>query len=188
MLTPSRLHACASSRDSYVLGLLACAQGWGGPACAKLITAWFGARERGTYWGLWNISHNFGAFLAPLIAGTAALKLGWRFGVWVPGIIALTISSAVVAVVRDSPESLGRIGAEEAWAAKEDGEAVKEAPKAVEASAKAVEASASMGMMERLRKNVLSKPQIWVLALSFLCVYLMRQVTRPRRLCVCVCL
>ena len=28
-------------------------QGWGGPACAKLITAWFGARERGTYWGLW---------------------------------------------------------------------------------------------------------------------------------------
>ena len=159
-----------------MLDLLACAQGWGGPACAKLITAWFGARERGTYWGLWNISHNFGAFLAPLIAGTAALKLGWRFGVWVPGIIALTISSAVVAVVRDSPESLGRIGAEEVWAAKEDGEAVKEAPKAVEASAKAVEASASMGMMERLRKNVLSKPQIWVLALSFLCVYLMRQV------------
>ena len=52
-------------------------QGWGGPACAKIITAWFGTGERGTYWGLWNISHNFGAFLAPLIAGTAALKLGW---------------------------------------------------------------------------------------------------------------
>ena len=45
------------------------------------------------------------------MAGTAALKLGWRFGVWAPGIIALAISSAVVAIVRDSPESLGRIGA-----------------------------------------------------------------------------
>ena len=35
--------------------------------------------------------------------------------------------------------------------------------------------AASMGMLERLTKNVLSKPQIWVLAVSFLCVYLMRQ-------------
>ena len=57
-------------------------QGWGGPACAKLITSWFAGGERGTYWGLWNISHNFGAFLAPLLAGSAAVKFGWRFGVW----------------------------------------------------------------------------------------------------------
>jgi sugar phosphate permease len=56
-------------------------QGWGGPACAKLISAWYAGGERGTYWGLWNISHNFGAFLAPLLAGTAAVRLGWRAGV-----------------------------------------------------------------------------------------------------------
>ena len=30
-------------------------------------------------------------------------------------------------------------------------------------------------MLRRLRENVLSQPQIWVLAVTFLCVYLMRQ-------------
>lgn len=77
-------------------------QGWGGPACAKLITAWFAGGERGTYWGLWNISHNFGAFLAPLLAGTAAVKLGWRYGVWAPAAIALLVASVVVTTVRGS--------------------------------------------------------------------------------------
>jgi sugar phosphate permease len=28
-------------------------QGIGAPACAMLLTRWFAARERGTYWGLW---------------------------------------------------------------------------------------------------------------------------------------
>ena len=45
---------------------------------------------------------------AARVAGTAALRLGWRFGVWIPGLIALAISTSVVAIVRDSPESLGR--------------------------------------------------------------------------------
>ena len=31
------------------------------------------------------------------------------------------------------------------------------------------------GMLRRLKENVLSKPSIWVLAATFLCVYLMRQ-------------
>ena len=156
--------------------------------------------------GLWNISHNFGAFLAPLIAGTAALRLGWRYGVWSPAAIALVISAAVVAVVRDSPEALGRTDAESAWKARFAAEAVEEAEDegwlaamekeaeaamaaerkgTAEASADAVIAAASggsrlstsMGVLERLRANVLSKPQIWVLALAFLCVYLMRQVS-----------
>eukprot|EP00878_Enallax_costatus_P042840 GHUV01050336.1.p2 GENE.GHUV01050336.1~~GHUV01050336.1.p2 ORF type:complete len:104 (-),score=12.88 GHUV01050336.1:674-985(-) len=34
-----------------------------------LLTRWFAASERGTYWGLWNISTNLGGFLSPLIVG-----------------------------------------------------------------------------------------------------------------------
>lgn len=73
---------CGSTLGWFVAcwGLNGILQGWGGPACAKLITSWFAIPERGTYWGLWNISHNLGAFLAPLIAGTAALKVNERFG------------------------------------------------------------------------------------------------------------
>lgn len=34
-----------------------------------LLTRWFAARERGTYWGLWNISTNLGGFLSPIVVG-----------------------------------------------------------------------------------------------------------------------
>ena len=97
-------------------GLNGILQGWGGPACAKIITSWFATKERGTYWGLWNISHNLGAFLAPLLAGTAARALGWRWGVFAPGLIGLSIAGLVYAIVRNSPEDIGRQPAEVAQA------------------------------------------------------------------------
>ena len=199
-------------------------QGWGGPACAKLISAWYAGGERGTYWGLWNISHNFGAFLAPLLAGTAAVRLGWRAGVWAPAAVALVISALVALAVRDSPEKMGRVSAETAWAhargeqteigseiaevRTEIGEEVAElAPGAVvdvsepSTGADATQAVAVVsttpaatttpraemdamvganvqsgdGMIQRLLANVLSSGRIWVLALAFLCVYLLRQ-------------
>ena len=196
---------CGSSLGWFVAlwGFNGILQGWGGPACAKIITSWFASGERGTYWGLWNISHNFGAALAPLLAGAAAMRFGWRYGVWAPAAVALVVSAFVVLTVRDSPESLGRIPAEDAWGAADDadgsgtsvskddgGSASKDddestAPQEVSAvsaeeggavAVAAVSADGSGGgMLDRLVNNVLTNPRIWVLALSFLCVYLMRQ-------------
>lgn len=57
-----------------------CAQGFGGPCCARILTTWFATKERGTYWGMWNIAHNLGGFLAPIVAGTAARMYGWKYG------------------------------------------------------------------------------------------------------------
>jgi sugar phosphate permease len=55
-------------------------QGFGGPCCARILTSWFATNERGTYWGMWNVAHNLGGFLAPILAGTAARTLGWQWG------------------------------------------------------------------------------------------------------------
>lgn len=30
---------------------------------------------------MWNIAHNLGGFTAPILAGTAARSLGWKWGV-----------------------------------------------------------------------------------------------------------
>jgi sugar phosphate permease len=49
-------------------------QGVGAPACATVLTSWFAAAERGTYWGMWNIAHNLGGFLAPVIVGESCCK------------------------------------------------------------------------------------------------------------------
>jgi len=55
-------------------------QGLGAPGCARILTSWFAAKERGTYWGMWNIAHNMGGFAAPILAGTAAKMYGWQWG------------------------------------------------------------------------------------------------------------
>lgn len=55
-------------------------QGLGAPGCARILTSWYAAKERGTYWGMWNIAHNMGGFMAPLLAGTAAKMYGWQWG------------------------------------------------------------------------------------------------------------
>lgn len=83
------------------------AQGFGGPSCARMLTTWFASKERGTYWGLWNIAHNFGGFLAPIIAGTAAGALGWRWGMYVPGIMGIAMGLYVLFATSDSPEKAG---------------------------------------------------------------------------------
>eukprot|EP00982_Pelagococcus_subviridis_P016463 31479-Pelagococcus_subviridis.AAC.25 len=82
-------------------------QGFGAPSCAKILTSWFAAKERGTYWGMWNIAHNLGGFAAPLLAGTAARTLGWNWGLWAPGIVALLVGSVILSSLKDSPEARG---------------------------------------------------------------------------------
>ena len=61
-------------------------QGVGAPGCARILTSWFAAKERGTYWGMWNIAHNLGGFAAPVLAGTCAKLYGWRWGMFAPGV------------------------------------------------------------------------------------------------------
>lgn len=35
-------------------------QGWGWPACSKLLTTWYSRNERGLWWSIWNTAHNVG--------------------------------------------------------------------------------------------------------------------------------
>ena len=72
-----------------------------------MLTTWFASKERGTYWGLWNIAHNLGGFIAPIVAGTAAGMLGWRWGMWVPGIAGIAMGFYAFFATSDSPEKEG---------------------------------------------------------------------------------
>ena len=72
-----------------------------------MLTTWFASKERGTYWGLWNIAHNLGGFLAPIVAGTAAGMFGWRYGLFVPGIAGFAMGLYALFATGDSPEKEG---------------------------------------------------------------------------------
>jgi sugar phosphate permease len=143
-------------------------QGWGAPACAKILTAWFATKERGTYWGMWNIAHNLGGFSAPILAGTAARAFGWQYGLWAPGLIGVLVGVGILLNLKESPEAAGFPPVE----AKEVAEAAKAAKAAALAGAPGEE---SLTLLQNLKKNVLSNPFVWGLALSYFCVYIIRQ-------------
>jgi sugar phosphate permease len=139
-------------------------QGVGGPCCARILTSWFATEERGTYWGMWNIAHNLGGFMAPLLAGSAASTLGWQWGMWAPGVIGLVVGCVLILGVKESPVSAGYSPVEEeeeAVATKEDGETVVPESK--------------QSIKEILFNNVLRNPFIWGMAFTYFFIYVIRQ-------------
>ncbi|KAK9916786.1 hypothetical protein WJX75_006994 [Coccomyxa subellipsoidea] len=137
-------------------------QGFGGPCCARILTSWFATKERGTYWGMWNIAHNLGGFGAPILAGTAARYYGWKWGMWAPGLVGLAVGFILLFVVRDSPEQVGFPPVE-----------------VVEKAKPKKEADGSDGPKESLItlliNNVLKNPFIWGMALTYFFIYVVRQ-------------
>lgn len=49
---------------------------------------------------MWNIAHNLGGFAAPLVAGGFAKAMGWKWGMWAPGIIGLAVGCIVLLTCR----------------------------------------------------------------------------------------
>lgn len=143
-------------------------QGWGAPACAKILTAWFATKERGTYWGMWNIAHNLGGFTAPILAGSAARALGWQWGLWAPGCLGVLVGAVIFATLKDSPEAAG-------FPAVEDAKTAAEAKAAKAAQLAGEPGEPQLSLLQNLRQNVLSNPYIWGLALTYFCVYIVRQ-------------
>ncbi|WP_075181983.1 MFS transporter [Pantoea sp. 1.19] len=88
-------------------------QGMGYPPGAKTLVYWYDARERITWGTLWNLSHNVGGALAPLIIG---FSFGWvgdsalekaQAAFIVPGVLCMAMSVLVGVLQLDRPVSVG---------------------------------------------------------------------------------
>ena len=150
-------------------------QGFGAPSCAKILTSWFAAKERGTYWGMWNIAHNLGGFAAPILAGTAARMFGWNWGLWAPGLIALVFGTTIVLTLKDSPEERGFEAVEKPEGSEETSPKAGDADDAEKAEKAETDAPQQLSLIDNLLQNVLSNPFIWGLAFTYFCVYVVRQ-------------
>lgn len=135
-------------------------QGWGWPPCSRLLTTWFSRGERGLWWSLWNTSHNLGAALIPLLAGVLATHWGWRYGMVVPGMLAVVIGLVLCWRVRDRPRSLGLPSVGE-WK-QDQAELVQE------------QDGKGLPLGTVLRVYVLGNRYIWLLALAYVLVYVVR--------------
>ncbi|MDP1880998.1 MAG: MFS transporter [Parachlamydiaceae bacterium] len=136
-------------------------QGFGWPPCAKFLTHWYSHSERGSWWSTWNVSHNVGGFLIPWIAGFALQHLNWRYAMFIPGVSCILIGFFLINRLRDTPESLGLPAIEKY---RNDYIDKKEASGDNE----------KLSSKEILIKYVLKNPYIWLLAVAYFFVYIVR--------------
>jgi OPA family sugar phosphate sensor protein UhpC-like MFS transporter len=108
------------------------------------------------------VSHNVGAFLIPWIAGPCLYYFGWRYALYIPGIICILFSFYLFKGLRDTPESLG-LPPIEAYR-KDYGE------NAVGNESE----DAKMSQFRVLWLYVLKNPYVWLLATTYFFVYVVR--------------
>lgn len=136
-------------------------QGWGWPPCARLLTHWYSQSERGTWWGFWNTSHSVGGALIPLIAAYCAERWGWRQGMFIPGICVIFVGFFLINRLRDTPHSLGLPPIEKFR---------NDYP-----NSNKKENERELSVKEILFEYVLKNKFVWILAISYFFVYIVRQ-------------
>ncbi|NAW91303.1 MULTISPECIES: hexose-6-phosphate:phosphate antiporter [unclassified Vibrio] len=139
-------------------------QSTGGPSSYSTITKWTPKNKRGTYLGLWNMSHNVGGAGAAGVAlfGANYLFDGHVVGMFVfPSIIALVVGFIGLRYGSDSPEAYGLGTVEELF-----DEAVSEEDIAAEEN--------QMTKREIFVEYILKNKVIWLLCFANIFLYIVR--------------
>ena len=139
-------------------------QSTGGPSSYSTITKWTPRNKRGTYLGMWNMSHNVGGAGAAGVAlfGANYLFDGHVIGMFVfPSIIALVVGFIGLRFGSDSPEAYGLGKAEELF-----GEEISEEDVNAEEN--------QMSKREIFMEYVLKNKIIWLLCFANIFLYVVR--------------
>jgi len=135
-------------------------QGMGYGPCTRGLSHWYSVRERGTIFGVWNISHNIGGGIAGYLAAWCASHWGWPSAFYVPGILATVGAGYLFWRMRDTPQSLGLPAIEEHkndWPPEERETHERE-----------------LGFKEMFLKYILPNKMLWALSLANVFVYIAR--------------
>ncbi len=84
-------------------------QGMGWPACGRTLSHWFSQKERGTVVSLWNVAHNVGGALMPILFVWALVLFNndFKSALYFPAIISLVMAVVVYFLMEDTPQSKG---------------------------------------------------------------------------------
>ncbi len=138
-------------------------QGFGWPPCSRLLTHWYSQQERGSWWGIWNTSHNVGGALIPLVGAFVCHYIGWRWSMLFPGSLCIIVGFFLINRLRDTPQSLGLPTIEKFRNDYTNEQQKNDIQEEKELSAK-----------EILFSYVLKNPWIWILAVSYFFIYVVR--------------
>ncbi len=134
-------------------------QGFGWPACSRLLVSWYSKSERGSWWSTWNVCHNVGAFSIAILAGYLVQHYGWRSGMYVPGLICIAGGFFMINRLRDAPQAVG-LPPIDVYRNDVVPEKVKE--------------KSSSSTWETLVNHVFTNKYLWLLGIAYFFVYFAR--------------
>ncbi|OGI00736.1 MAG: hypothetical protein A2Y25_11590 [Candidatus Melainabacteria bacterium GWF2_37_15] len=141
--------------------------GWfqsaGFPNIAKSLTYWYSNNERGTKWALWSTSHQTGTFISILLSGFLIAHLGWQAAFYIPAILSVFVSFFLFERLRDKPTTIGLPDIEE----------YREPHMAVKKDCNCPSDDDEC-YLEIFKKHILFNKTIWMLALAYIFVYIIR--------------
>jgi len=136
-------------------------QGMGWPACGRTLSHWFSQKERGTVVSLWNVAHNVGGALMPVLFVWALVLFSndFKSALYFPAIISIIMAVVVYFLMEDTPQSKGLPPVEKF---KDDH------------SGAAGQVEYELTAKEILFKYVLNNKWIWCIAFANAFIYLIR--------------
>jgi MFS transporter, OPA family, glycerol-3-phosphate transporter len=136
-------------------------QGMGWPACGRTLSHWFSQKERGTVVSLWNVAHNVGGALMPVLFVWALVLFSndFKSALYFPAIISVIMAVVVYFLMEDTPQSKGLPPVEKF---KDD------------YSGAAGQVEYELTAKEILLKYVLNNKWIWCIAFANAFIYLIR--------------
>lgn len=146
-------------------------QGMGYPPGARTLVYWYDNKERIKYATIWNLSHNFGGAIAPILTGVGLALAGndslnqARAAYWFPGVVACLLAILVYFLQEDTPESIGLPPIEEYH---------KEQYTNVVDSSNILEEPEVLGMGEIIKKYILPNTKLMWASLYSIFVYILR--------------
>lgn len=124
------------------------------------LSRWFPLRIRGTFYGFFSASHNFGEGLSFIFVSLLVSAAGWQwgfFGAAIAGVVGVVL---ITLWLHDTPESKGLPSIEVLADEKTDDDKAEEEVSKADAS--------------RIQRAVLRNPGVWILALSSAFMYMSR--------------
>ena len=84
-------------------------QGMGWPACGRTLSHWFSLKERGTVVSFWNVAHNVGGALMPILFvwGLSLFSNDFKAAFYFPAIVSVVMVFVVYKLMEDTPQSRG---------------------------------------------------------------------------------
>lgn len=132
------------------------------------LSRWYPLNIRGTYYGFFSASHNFGEGLSFIFVAALVSAAGWQwgfFGASVAGVLGVTL---IALWLHDTPESKG-LAPVEVLAGEKTQEQYDE-----DAAKKSSEKEDNSVETKHIQRAVLRNPGVWILALSSAFMYMSR--------------